>query len=59
MATQTVFKVVCGLVGAETGRSCRTCGETIGRRDEFGMSEGVCRPCRADDASSTPHTRAA
>jgi hypothetical protein len=58
MATQTVFKVVRGLVGAETGRWCRSCGETIARRDGFGMSEGVCRPCRGDDAASLAHRSA-
>jgi hypothetical protein len=27
-------------------RWCRSCGEPIERRDPFGLSEGVCAPCR-------------
>jgi hypothetical protein len=33
-------------IAAESGRWCRRCGETIGRADQFGRSEGVCGPCR-------------
>lgn len=36
------------LAGAEAGRSCRCCGESILPADPFGFSEGVCRPCRLD-----------
>jgi hypothetical protein len=35
-----------GLAGKESGRWCRSCEESIPNRDEFGMSEGVCSPCR-------------
>jgi hypothetical protein len=44
--TVTTFKLLRALVGLEAGRSCRACGESILRSDPFGMSEGVCRPCR-------------
>jgi hypothetical protein len=42
----TVWKVLRGLAGLESGRWCRCCSESITRSDEFGLSEGVCRPCR-------------
>jgi hypothetical protein len=29
-----------------SGRRCRTCGNTITKRDAFGLSEAVCSPCR-------------
>jgi hypothetical protein len=41
-----VYRLFRALVGLETGRTCRTCGESILRDDPFGRSEGVCRPCR-------------
>jgi predicted nucleic acid-binding Zn ribbon protein len=47
MAT-TVWKVVRALTGAETGRSCRVCGESIPRDNQFEFSEGVCSPCRLE-----------
>jgi len=43
----TVYKVLRALAGLETGRSCRSCSEVIGAADPFGLSEGVCGPCRA------------
>ena len=42
----TVWSVVRALVGAEAGRSCRQCDESILAGDGFGLSEGVCHPCR-------------
>jgi hypothetical protein len=30
----------------DSGLSCRSCGQGIKRDDEFGLSEGVCEPCR-------------
>ena len=58
-----------GLPGAATrelsGTSCKICGAPIARADEFGASEGVCRPCRADaahpwqPAAATPEDGAA
>ena len=45
MAT-TVWKLMRALSGLESGRDCRRCRESIPAADEFGMSEGVCRPCR-------------
>jgi len=44
--TTTVWKLLRGLAGLESGRSCRCCSEAILAADPFGMSEGVCRPCR-------------
>lgn len=37
-----------GLAGIESGRWCRSCDESIEPGDAFGMSEGVCAPCRKD-----------
>jgi hypothetical protein len=34
------------LTGLPVGRWCRSCSEPINPRDQFGLSEGVCRPCR-------------
>ena len=31
-----------------TGRTCRSCRESIPKRDDYGLSEGVCNPCRLD-----------
>jgi hypothetical protein len=42
----TVWNIVRAAAGLETGRDCRRCNESILREDPFGMSEGVCRPCR-------------
>jgi hypothetical protein len=42
----TVWRFMRGLAGLETGRWCRRCGEPIERSDPFGLSEGVCVPCR-------------
>jgi hypothetical protein len=45
--SHSVYKLFRSLVGLEAGRSCRRCDEAILRNDPFGLSEGVCRPCRA------------
>lgn len=42
----TAWKVLRAMSGLESGRSCRRCDEPIPSQDEFGMSEGVCGPCR-------------
>ena len=42
----TMYMVLRALVGLEAGRSCRRCGEPILAQDAFGLSEGVCGPCR-------------
>jgi hypothetical protein len=34
------------LTGLPVGRWCRACSEPIAPSDPFGLSEGVCRPCR-------------
>ena len=51
-----------GLPGAATrelsGTSCKVCGSPIARADEFGASEAVCRPCRAEANRSWHHPAA-
>jgi hypothetical protein len=42
----TVYQVLRALVGLEAGRACRRCNEPILAHDPFGLSEGVCGPCR-------------
>jgi hypothetical protein len=42
----TVWSVLRALTGFESGRACRRCSESISARDQFGISEGVCTPCR-------------
>jgi hypothetical protein len=34
------------LTGLPVGKWCRSCNEPIERDDPFGLSEGVCAPCR-------------
>ena len=31
----------------QEGIACRNCGEGIGRHDHVGLSESICRSCRA------------
>jgi hypothetical protein len=45
--TVTTWRLVRALTGLENGRDCRRCGESILADDPFGLSEGVCNPCRA------------
>jgi hypothetical protein len=42
----SMWKLFRALAGVEAGCSCRRCTESIRRSDPFGMSEGVCAPCR-------------
>ena len=42
-----VYSLISALFGRESGRQCRTCSVSIERSDAFGLSEGVCGPCRA------------
>jgi hypothetical protein len=44
--TTTVLNVLRALTGFESGRSCRRCSYSIPAADPFGISEGVCHPCR-------------
>ena len=46
MATWNVIRA---MVGLDAGRACRTCTEPLTTADPFGMSESVCRSCRAKD----------
>ena len=41
-----VYRLFRAFIGRESGRSCRTCGDSIVPRDDFGISEGVCLNCR-------------
>ncbi len=43
-----IYSLLRSIVRIEAGRSCRTCSESISPRDPFGLSEGVCHPCRED-----------
>jgi hypothetical protein len=45
--SKTVWRLFRAMAGIESGRCCRSCGESILRDDYFGLSEGVCRACRA------------
>jgi hypothetical protein len=42
-----VYELLRSLFALESGRNCRTCAESIDRRDAFGLSEAVCASCRA------------
>lgn len=48
----TIYRVIRGMFGLETGRSCRRCAEIIDADDAFGQSESVCGPCRHEPALS-------
>lgn len=41
-----IYRFFQALTGVEAGRWCRSCGIAIQPKDPFGMSEGVCHPCR-------------
>jgi len=41
-----LYRLFSAFVGRESGRTCRSCADVIVPRDEFGVSEGVCRNCR-------------
>jgi hypothetical protein len=41
-----IYSFFQALTGIEAGRWCRHCHEPIARKDAFGLSEGVCAPCR-------------
>jgi hypothetical protein len=43
-----VNKLVRALFGSEAGKRCRRCREPLHPNDEFGVSEGLCLPCRLD-----------
>ena len=41
-----IYRLIRALTGMEAGRWCRSCGSVIPPKDPFGLSEGVCPPCR-------------
>jgi hypothetical protein len=41
-----INKLLGAIAMLDSGLPCRTCGQGIERGDEFGLSEGVCAPCR-------------
>lgn len=41
-----IYRLFRAFAMLESGRDCRICGDGIRPSDEFGLSEGVCRPCR-------------
>jgi hypothetical protein len=41
-----LYTLIRSLVQLESGRRCRRCTDAISPRDPFGVSEGVCAPCR-------------
>jgi hypothetical protein len=41
-----LYRLFSAFIGRESGRTCRSCASVIVPRDEFGVSEGVCRNCR-------------
>jgi hypothetical protein len=42
-----IYELIRSLFGLSSGRDCRHCGDSIERADDFGLSEGVCAPCRS------------
>ena len=42
-----LYNLISALFGLASGRVCRSCGEAVAPSDSFGMSEGICRGCRA------------
>ncbi len=46
----TMYQLLRALVGLESGRTCRSCGEVVPSFDHFGLSEGVCSACRVSNA---------
>jgi hypothetical protein len=41
-----IYRLIRALTRMEAGRWCRSCGQPVAPKDPFGMSEGVCAPCR-------------
>jgi hypothetical protein len=41
-----VYRLFRAFIGRESGRWCRSCGESIAPREAFGLGEGVCPACR-------------
>jgi hypothetical protein len=42
-----IYRLFYALFGLASGRCCRVCDDAIVPADPFGVSEGVCRGCRA------------
>ena len=41
-----LYRFFNAFIGRESGRICRVCASVIVPKDDFGISEGVCRNCR-------------
>jgi hypothetical protein len=41
-----IYKLFRAMALLDSAVQCRTCGQGIERKDEFGLAEGVCEPCR-------------
>src|SRR4051794_28448603 len=53
-----VWKIMRALAGVENGSDCRSCGESIQRRDAVGRRGGVRPPCRpASPPRESPECR--
>ena len=40
------YKLFRAMAMLASGRDCRVCGDPVAPSDPFGVSEGVCAPCR-------------
>jgi len=41
-----LYRLFGAFIGRESGRTCRDCASVIVPKDQFGVSEGICRNCR-------------
>jgi hypothetical protein len=42
-----IHRIILALTNRYSGIECRRCGNALGTRDPFGMSERVCGACRS------------
>jgi hypothetical protein len=45
----TLWTLLRAFQGIDSAQACRRCSDPIPRTDAFGISEGVCPPCRQGD----------